>query len=419
MALKSKELEFRRFKEGTSVHLYQEDWHPFQNLPNALKKFEGLTGIKVNLQWDKLNSSDMTDKMWNEMESSFTDEEPPYDLICADPIIIKEYAFKDRVEELNELIDKDNYELEDLEPMSLTASTIDKSIYGLPGCFVCNVLMYRVDLFKKYSIKVPATMEELYKSACDVQRAVREDGCKDFYGITARGATGAGYIGWIFTSTWAPSWGVDFNEGYSVIESVEHISALENFVGLLQKAGPGEQPEMEWIESLNYYKSGKSAMIIEVGTEFANLYKKGGKIIENSRCVMVPSGPSGKPHPGLYAPAYAIPKKSKVKDAAWELAKFLCSPKQQLEDALLSEAVETMSKSVLKDKSMDKHFRPDLLEVTRKNRNYARDERPYSKHGLKYLSILGNEYNEVLRNKKTAARAMKEASEKINMLDKN
>jgi len=384
-----------------------------------LKKFEGLTGVRVNLKWDELNSSDITDKMWNEMESSFIEDDPPYDLVCADPIIIKEYAYKDRVEELNKFIDSDKYELEDFEPMSLKASTIDKSIYGLPGCFVCNVLMYRVDLFEKYSIKVPASMEELYKSACEVQKAAIEDGYKDFYGITARGATGAGYIGWIFTSTWAPSWGVNFDGGYSSIESKEHIFALEHFVDLLQKAGPEEQPEMEWIESLNYYKSGRSAMIIEVGTEFANLYKKGGKIIENSRCVMVPSGPSGKPHPGLYAPAYAIPKKSKAKGAAWELAKFLCSPDQQLEDALLSEAIETVSRKVLKDKSMDKHFRPDLLEVTRQNRKYARDERPYSRHGLKYLSILGNEYNEALRNRKTAAKAIKEASRKIKILDKN
>ncbi len=418
MIRKAYDLKYRKFKPGIVVNLYQEDWHPFQNLPNAIKKFTDLTGVRVNLHWDKLSSSAMTDKMWSEMENSFIEDKPANDLVCADPLIINQYAAKDRIEKLSDYIENDDYKLDDFKSTALEICTINKEIYGLPGCTVCNILMYRVDLFNKYKIKVPKTMEELAESAYAIQQAVRNDGYKDFYGITARGATGAGYIGWILASTWAPSWGVEFYDSYNRlnIESPEHISAIEHFIGMLQKAGPQEQPDMEWIESLKYYESGKSAMIVEVGTEFANLYKKGGKIMENSRCAVIPSGPSGKPHPGLYAPAFAIPKKSKVKDAAWELAKFLCSPEQQLEDALLSEAVETVSKKALEDPGMDKHFKPDLLEVTRLNRKIARDERPYSKHGLKPLSILGDEYNLVLRNKKTAISAMKEAAEKINAL---
>ena len=65
---------------------------------------------------------------------------------------------------------------------------------------------------------------------------------------------------------------------------------------------------------------------------------------------------------------------------------------------------------------MDKHFKTNLLEVVRANREFARDGRPYSKHGLKPLSILGDEYNLVLRNKKSAQNAMKEAAEKIKSL---
>lgn len=418
MHIKTFDIGYRKFNPGTVVNLYQEDWHPFQNLPNAIKNFTKLTGVEVNLFWDKLSSSAMTDKMWNEMESSFTEDKPPFDLVCADPLIIKQYVAKDRVEKLSNYIENDSYRLDDFKSTALDICSVNGEIYGLPCCTVCNALMYRVDLFNKYKIKVPETMEELAESAWAIQQAVRNDGYEDFFGITARGATGAGYIGWIFTSTWAPSWGVEFydSDNRLNIETPEHIAALEHFTNMLKKAGPQEEPEMEWIESLNYYKSGKSAMIVEVGTEFANLYKIGGKIMDNSRCSVIPTGPSGKPHPGLYAPAFSIPKKSEAKDAAWELAKFLCSPEQQLEDALLSDAVETASKKALEDPRMDKHFKQDLLEVTRINRKFARDERPYSNHGLKPLSILGDEYNMVLRSKKTAADAVKEAAKKINAL---
>ena len=35
------------------VRVYQEDWWPFRNLPNALGRFERETGIKTELVWDK------------------------------------------------------------------------------------------------------------------------------------------------------------------------------------------------------------------------------------------------------------------------------------------------------------------------------------------------------------------------------
>ena len=418
MNKKGNDLKLRKFKPGLKVNLYQEDWHPFQNLPKSLRNFTAQTGVKVNLIWDKLISPKFSDKMWNEMERSFIEEEPPFDLMCADPMIINQFAKKERVEKLNNYIKNDGYDLTDFETAALDICTQGKDIFGLPSCNVSNLLMYRVDLFDKYKISLPKTMEELAVKAISIQQAVRDDGNKDFYGITARGATGAGYIGWIIASSWAPSWGVDFynNNNEINIETQEHISAIEHFVDLLKKAAPPEEYDMTWTESLDYYETGRTAMIIEVGTEFAHLYKKGGSIIEDSRCAVIPTGPCGKPRPGLYSPSFAIPKRSKVKEAAWELAKFLCSSKQQLEDALLSDAIETASNSALESLEMDKHFKTDLLEAVRANREFARDERPYSKHGLKPLSILGDEYNSVLRNKKSAQDAMREAAEKIRSL---
>ena len=47
--------------------------------------------------------------MFNEMESSFTEDKPPYDLVCADPLIINQYVVKDRVEKLTDYIKNDDY----------------------------------------------------------------------------------------------------------------------------------------------------------------------------------------------------------------------------------------------------------------------------------------------------------------------
>ena len=56
-------------------------------------------------------------------------------------------------------------------------------------------------------------------------------------------------------------------------------------------------------------------------------------LAEKSGVALVPAGPAGR-FPNLYSPPWAIPAKSKVRDEAWELAKFLSSPRQLLEDGL-------------------------------------------------------------------------------------
>ena len=43
------------------VRVYQEDWWPFQNLPNALKEFERQTGIGAELSEFGLKTTDRLD----------------------------------------------------------------------------------------------------------------------------------------------------------------------------------------------------------------------------------------------------------------------------------------------------------------------------------------------------------------------
>ena len=88
-----------------------------------------------------------------------------------------------------------------------------------------------------------------------------------------------------------------------------------------------------------------------------------------------------------------IPAKSKVREEAWQLAKFLSSPRQLLEDGIRSEAIETSSLSVLYSPEFDRHFRADLLSAVRQSRAVAFEERPFGTLGIEACIVVGDAVN--------------------------
>ena len=123
---------------------------------------------------------------------------------------------------------------------------------------------------------------------------------------------------------------------------------------------------------------------------------------------LIPAGPVRRA-PNLYSPLWAIPKASPVKAEAWELAKWLCSPRQLLEDGLKSNAIETAPLSVLYSAEFDRHFRDDMLSTVRAGRAIAREERPFGDLGIEACTIVGDITHELLLKRwtpRTAAEAI-------------
>ena len=93
------------------VRVYQEDWWPFQNLPAALRRFTEQTGIATELSWDRVGVGSI-EKMFEEMLHSFTDDDPPFDLVCTDEVMLRKFAAEGRVLVLNDLMARDGITLE-------------------------------------------------------------------------------------------------------------------------------------------------------------------------------------------------------------------------------------------------------------------------------------------------------------------
>jgi ABC-type glycerol-3-phosphate transport system substrate-binding protein len=387
----------------------QEGWGVFQNLPATAQRFEELTGCTVEV------TLTIIPEMWELMDRSFTGEDPPFDLVGVDDQLLIQAARTGHVESLDPYITRDGYALDDFTPQAMAAVSDRGNIYGLPYCDVSNVLIYRADLFERHGVGVPTTMDELTKAALAIQAAVRADGRQDFYGFTMRGAPNCGLNFWMVGSTWAPSWGVRWydSEGRPTLDTPELRGAVEHYCALLQQAGPPESPTMTFIDCMACYAAGRAAMVIEPANEASILYDEGGRVADGTRTALVPAGPLGTRHVGLYCPPYAIPSRAREKDAAWELAKFLCAPEQVLADAEQSGFVEVSRNSVLGDPRFEARFRPELVETTRATRAFARGERPVTRFGTDVGTLIGDQIVRALTGELTVSQALQEAERTV------
>jgi ABC-type glycerol-3-phosphate transport system substrate-binding protein len=393
----------------TTVRVMQEDWGVFQNLPAAARRFTAQTEIEVEV------TLTVIPEMWDLMQRSFSGEAPPFDLVGVDDLLLIQAARRGYVEPLDELIAADGYSLDDFPQAALDALSDGGRIWGLPYCFVSNVLIYRADLFAKHGVAVPQTLDELTAAAVTVQEAERASGTADFHGIAIRGAPHCGLNFWIVGSTWGPSFGVRWydDEGRPTLATPELIGAVEHYVDLLRRAGPPDAPTMDFMDCMERYAAGRAAITIEPANEASILYARGGGVAEATRTALIPAGPLGTRHVGLYTPPYAIPSRSRSKQAAWELAKFLCAPDQILDDVQQSGFVEVARESVLGDPRFAARFAPELLDTVIQTRPCARGERPVTRHGMEVGNLIGDQVVRVLRGEAAAADALAEAERTV------
>jgi ABC-type glycerol-3-phosphate transport system substrate-binding protein len=390
----------------------QEDWGVFRNLPATAKRFTEQTGIDVEV------TLTVIPEMWELMERSFSGEDPPFDLVGVDDLLLIQAARSGHVEPIDDLIAADGYSLDDFPQAAIDALSDGGRIWGLPYCFVSNVLIYRADLFEKHAIAVPQTLDELTASAVAVQEAERAGGNEDFYGIAIRGAPNCGLNFWIIGSTWGPSFGARWydDEGRPTLATPELIGAVEHYVDLVRRAGPPESPTMDFMDCMECYGAGRAAITIEPANEASILYDDGGSVAEATRTTLMPAGPLGTRHVGLYTPPYAIPSRSTAKDAAWELAKFLCTPEQVLDDVQRSGFVEVARDSLLHHPEFTARFRPELLSTVIATRPFARGERPVTNYGMEVGNRIGDEIVRVLTGDVGAAEAMANAERTVGAL---
>jgi ABC-type glycerol-3-phosphate transport system substrate-binding protein len=350
------------------------------------------------------------------MTDSFHSPDPAYDLICTDEVILQQMGDINLVEDLAPRMSAENLHLNDVTEATRQSAMQGEKVLGLPCVNVSGALLYRRDLFEKYGLRPPQTWDELKSVASDLQSAVRTDGRDDFYGFETRGASGGGHSVWTI-GTFLGSFGARWIELDGTVNKPDdrHFDALNTYIEILSAVSPPEQSMISFPEMRGDFAAGRVGMIMDVGMEYAHLFATNPELADCSGVALVPAGPVGHA-PNLYSPLWSIPASSHLKDEAFELAKFLTSKSQLLEDGLKSNALETSSLEVLNSSQFDKHFRSDLLEVVRTNSTIAQQERPISRGGLNACEIVGNTVTSLLEKKLSTGEALQGIYEELTKL---
>jgi ABC-type glycerol-3-phosphate transport system substrate-binding protein len=372
------------------LKIYQEDWYPFANLPAALAEFTRQTGIATELSWDTVGVGTI-EHMFDEMLGSFEGRSPTYDLVCTDEVILQAMDRNGLVVDVSPLMQRDGITLDDVAFETRRVIEREGRVLGLPCISVSNMIMYRRDLLQKYDLPVPRDWDELRRVGETLQDAVRRDeGRADFYGFETRGAPGGGHsvytIG-CFTGSFGATWLKRDGTVHSPDDA--QYKSLDAYVSLLKAVAPPDQGELSFVEMRRDMASGRVGIIMDCGMEYAAALRNNPRLADRVGIAMVPAGPLGRA-PNLYAPPWAIPANTDMKEEAWQLAKFLTGDRQLLEDGLRSDAIETSSLPVLYSSAFDRHFRSDLLETVRSTRAVQREERPFSAGGIAGCKVVGD-----------------------------
>ncbi len=393
------------------VRYMQEEYFPRQQA--SLPAFTERTGIAVKI--DLLP----VDPFWQESRSGFADP-PKWDLLVPDEVIVAEQIHKGTLEPLGSRAHRDGFDLDDFFQAGIDRFCVNGVVYAIPYVAMSNVLIYRRDILDRYDLPVPRTWEELRHVALAAQLALRQDGIEDVAGFTSRGLAGYGHNFWILGSTVFPSWGWTWNRGSGqppLVNQPETVAALDFYAALLRDAGPAGSATMTFTDTHRVFSEGKAVFLLDTATELTTMRQEGPDSAgHRSSIAVVPAGPTGRPEPGLYSPAFCIPATSAVKDEAWELLKFLASYDELLKDAVEVGYAEPARYSVFESPAYVATYDAEFRSVLQQTRAYSRINRPLIPFGFDLGDIVGAAAQAVIAGEKTAAEALRKAQQVLDRM---
>jgi len=189
------------------------------------------------------------------------------------------------------------------------AQVMDGTRVAIPLNAVTWLLIYREDLYKKFGLAVPQTMEELELNA----KKLTFD---EVYGYVGRGKRTQSIPTWaIFLHAFGGRW-LDENRN-PAINSPEAVQSLEFYAKLMREyANPGAA-ENHWYDVLSMMQQGKAAQIIDTNAWVGALSNpEKSKVYDKVSYAPIPAGPGGRVAE-LWSWNMAISSLSKKKKPAW------------------------------------------------------------------------------------------------------
>jgi multiple sugar transport system substrate-binding protein len=284
-------------------------------LKPLIPEFEAATGMKVEVQ------SLFEDQLDQKLTVQFTSKSSTPDVFVYRPQQSGKLYYKNGwVQPLDEYIKKDAaYDFADFAKPSISSTTVDQVLTGIPIITEQAVLYYRKDLLQNAGIAVPKTLDELEAAAKKLN-----DPNNGVSGFVARGQRGA-LVSQV--SMFLFSEGGEFmKDGKALVNSEEAIKAFTLYGSLLKNYGPPGVLNMSWPQASGLFAQGKAAFYTDATSIYENLTDpQKSKVSDKVGFALFPSGKGGQQPYNVTSWALAINKSAANKDAAWEFIKWATS----------------------------------------------------------------------------------------------
>lgn len=231
------------------------------------------------------------------------------------------YSAQGVTEPLTPYMEKDkDFDIASYNEGLINSATFDGAVHFLPKDFNPIALFYNKDMFDKYKVEYPSdkwTWDDLEAAA----KIMTNEETKE-YGFFADT--------WEYaTMTYLKSFGVEIGnedatkaEGFlNSPEAVDLITRYTNYI-LKDKISPSSSSAENFGGATSMFQTGQIAMMVTGGWNRDPLNKAG----TNYGTAMVPMGKEGTRGEIICSASWGMYSKSKVKDEAWTVLKYLTGP---------------------------------------------------------------------------------------------
>jgi multiple sugar transport system substrate-binding protein len=303
--------DLRKAYEGTNLNILLKTGYETEAITKFAEEFEGTTGITLNVE--VYDEPTMRNKFILDCNSKMGN----YDVVATQFWYLPEYNQTNWLEVLDGYIaDKADKEWNSLShiPDSVLGmfKNSDGKLISVPVSSTAGVLIYRKDLFTKYSIPQPKTTDDVLAAAKALKG--KEDGVYPFVG---RGDSSSGSFGTSAGWAWAYGARVMDEKGNVTVNTPEMKKAMTDFVDLMSNYAPADAAAMGWDTMSEMYRQGKAAMNFEM-SGFVSAYanKETSSVADVLGCSVI-KGATGNAAQWMYGEGLGISSFSKNKDAAW------------------------------------------------------------------------------------------------------
>lgn len=263
--------DWRRY-EGTTISITGVEGVYNEQILEAIEPFEALTGIKVE-KVDFVPEADYTNKI--QLLSASKSSE--YDVYMVSFTNLFDFVPNNWIDPLDDYINDPNLADPDLNMDDFYENVLNYCCwdgvsgnplgrnndqakqYAMPFGWIVFNLLYRTDLFEKYNLEVPKTVDELIAAGKVIQ-----DNEPGMYGVAMRGFKSVDMLYGGIWQTILSCGGGDFDSALNpVFNSAENIRGLEKVSEMIKEVGPSEWANMTWYEVLTDLQAGKCGMAID------------------------------------------------------------------------------------------------------------------------------------------------------------